>query len=259
MNKDFGLIQKYYSFELSEKELAQFKTRVEEDEKFSKLVMSYHKSQKEASNYYQSKEELERKEKWNKLLLKEELLFFKKKNSFIGFKGLAAASILLLVGITSLFYFFSENDNERWSKLLAEGKAMSPDLELTLLRGEVDNQEEKLFKDAHDFYLMEDYDAVIHLLKKVPEHDLHYEDAILLEAISHYRLGEYQHSLNVLNSFEDKVEQEALLLFYKSLNYLEQKEIEKAKEILIQLNTANQKISTKAKQLQQLIYQFQSE
>ncbi len=257
VDKDLTLIERYYNFLLSDSELKDFESRMEQDAVLTQKVLDYHLAHKTAREFYNSAEERERVMAWEKLLQGDKSKKNYAKRTYLGW----AAGILLLVGLWATSFWLKEDKPQNWSDLLVKAKTMTPDLNYRLLRGENPVLEEEILKDGYALLLSENYRKAIVLFSVVTVDDPYYEDALLLSAISHYELKEYQASLLTLSKMKAtaNTEQQIYLWWYESLNYLELRDVQKVRSALNQLKKQDGKIKEKADQLIQLIDQVEAE
>lgn len=255
MSNDIQFIQRYYQFDLSEEELNDFKNRMDSDEAFADLVLQYHSSQKTAADFYQSEEDQNRTANWESVIKGETPSEIKKPTGF-SYPWRIAATLLALIGISSLLFIVTGNDTDRWENLAEEAKEMSPKVEFLAMRGQdAENKEKTLVSDAYALYLSGEYPSAIKLFNKVADGSEYYSDAIFFTALSYYQEKKYDQFFSLLDSTEHnttpKLQQQ--LLWYKGLIYLEQQEIDKASNIFEDLSTADSELGNNSKGILQKI------
>lgn len=244
MSNEFQLIQRYYQFDLLEKELNDFRNRMDSDKAFARLVFHYHSSQKAAAEFYQSEEDRNRTANWERVL-KGETPFEQKKTPHFSYAWRIAATLLVLIGISSLLSLFAKNDSEKWANLAIEAKEMNPRVEFAAMRG----HEKSLITDAFALYHSGEYPSAIQLFNKVADDSEHYSDAILFTALCYYQEKEYDQFFSLLDTTERNLppKWQQQLLWYKGLIYLEQQEIDKASYIFEDLSIANTELGINSK------------
>lgn len=240
-NKDFTLIQQYYNLELGDAELQAFESRMQRDEVFSQQVLDFHESQHFAKKHYETKEELEREKSWQQTKTQTPSNTRTLPTRYLKL----AASVLILIGIWSLVNFFTNSEKEKWESLLVQANEAVPPLNYHTLRSSNLESTEELIVDGYDLLLEKNYADATVLFSKVPSSDQYYADALLLGAICNFKIGDYHTSLNLLAQLEsiNNSSQVKHLLWYKCLNYLELKELDKARFTLNQLTTGDRKES----------------
>jgi len=257
IDQDILLLEKYYRFKLSEEELQAFEEKVKTDESFAEKVMEYHRSQNDAAKFFQSAEESERDANWEKLWSEDEtgdVMPSQSRNRWVRW---AAAAMIIISGTWGLIYW-QGNAQLSLEEVLVEAKAIDAMPEYKTLRADPQQQ---LISDAYAFFQEANYAAAIILLEKVSPDETHYVDALMLNAISHYQLEQYeaaQEKLELVGAVVDD-EMKITVWWYQSLISIHLGNQAVARKMLSMIAESDHHLSKSAVHILDLLSQVQPE
>lgn len=229
-DKDIMLIERFFNLDLTDKEMEMFDQRLKKDPIFNSQVKNYKRSIDLIGKKFPDPDQKIRVEKWKQLANEDKK--YDNRVSRKQFISIAAAVLLVLI---SSWYFFSENNNNDLDILAIHAWNKNVGFSDYLLRNGTDNTSKTAVIDAFKLYKKKDYPSTIESLKKYNTSYLHYEDVLLLRALSLHKTGDSKKALKTLDSLLDyptkKLYDEAL--WYKGLIHLDLGELASAKKYLI--------------------------
>ncbi|MDY8136934.1 tetratricopeptide repeat protein [Aquimarina sp. 2201CG5-10] len=240
-DKDILLITRYFDLDLSEKEMKEFDQKLQHDSIFASKVNKYQNSIDLVNKSYRNTDQEARNKKWKELITETQT-----SNNTVYWKWIAgiAATIVLLV---SFWYFqpsLQKNDLDELTKQAWNKKVGFSDYSV---RNNTDINPKQIVTNAFKAYEKKDYQSALEILEKYVPPQSYYEDALLIRALSIYKMGKPKEAIQLLNSLVNyptgRLSKEAQ--WYKGLIYLDLNDIESAKKHLELPNNNNSEIQLK--------------
>jgi len=243
--KDITFIVRYMNFQLSEKELIAFEERMKTDEAFVEKVALYEVSEDTVRESFYTDKENERLQKWQIILEQKKNSILPNTNNipwkWIG--GIAAGFLLII----SLWHINRPLQKSELTALLEDSWNKKVGLDFNALRGTNIDAVKQIISSAFKEYEEGKYSEAMRILKKVNTSTTNYEDVLLLRGLSLYKIGSVELSLQTLDSLStySTGRKAKVALWYKGLIYLDQNEMELAKQFLKIPDTKNEEIKLK--------------
>ncbi|WP_158250463.1 tol-pal system YbgF family protein [Aquimarina sp. I32.4] len=239
-DKDIIFIIKYFELALSKEELFVFEERMHQDLEFYKKVKLYEKSNAVVVQKIQTQKEYNRIKEWNFLVMS----YQQKKSKEIQWKwigGMAAMFVLLFFSwkISNMSALKELALEEAWNKKIG--------LDYTMIRGDKDDDLDMVIYTAYIEYENKQYELAIDAIDSFDSSMRYYEDALLIKGLAYYRLGQPNKALRIMELLSGYPTQKKakVALWYQGLIYLNQGNIQKAKEFLELSNTFDSEIRLK--------------
>lgn len=228
-NNDISLIERYFNLDLSEKEIDEFDQRLQIDPEFASKVNSYHSSIALVDQSYPDQDNRQRHNKWSKLINNDNPS--SKNKSQLWLIGIAASIIV----ICTTWYYTSISQPNNIKVLTEKAWAKHVGFSDYQVRNSSEIKSKKTVIQSFKAYKNKKYTVAIATVKNHDPSVLYYEDALLIKALSTYKMGNHPDALETLDSLlklpSNRLKKEAL--WYKGLIYIDLNDLETAKKYLI--------------------------
>jgi len=235
----FELIEKYFSFELEEDELSEFDHLYKTYPEFQAAVHKYELAHNLVRKKYWSAGEQLVNEKRDHL---ERIAQLKVKRKISPLRLITiAASLLLFFGIFNWWIGTVKNNSDILSQSVLEVATLSTNLDP--IRSTVRSGETAQSSQIWEAYNRKDWNAIINSTP-IPENS---NPIILLTAIAHYHVGNYNRSIKILQSY--KLENNGMednILWWLAANNLQLKQYTSASANLEEIINKNYPTADKA-------------
>ncbi|WP_282089706.1 tetratricopeptide repeat protein [Aquimarina algiphila] len=241
-DKDIEYIEKFFNLELSEDELSVFEARLEKEPEFAQKLKNYRLSIDLVEKEYTSDTEKTREEKWRAIVKEEKDPKIIKLN-WKWIVGLAASFLLLFFG-----WQYIENTKQLdLAALTQDSWDKKIGLDYRMMRTTNHDSLQIIILNAFDAYEDKEYGKAYSILEPFIPTTIYYEDALLIRALSQYRLGNVEQSLRTLDTLSSfpSGKKAKVALWYQGLIYLDLGEKKAAQEFLLLPKSKDQNIKLK--------------
>lgn len=228
-DKDIELITRYFDLNLSEEELNSFEKRANEDADFLQKIKTYQESIAIVNDTFKDTDQEQRTKQWRSSISSEKDVH----QNPVLWKWIAsiAAGILVLI---STWYFVNAAKSPNLDQLTQQAWNKNVGFDYFKMREGNENTTRKTILNAFEKYEKGSFQDALALLKTINSSSLYYEDKLLIEALSLYRIGDLDNALKTLETLSNypsgKMAKEAL--WYQGLIYLDKKDTRTAKKFL---------------------------
>lgn len=224
-DKDYDLILRYHSYELSDKEMQAVLNRMDKDPEFETLVLGFDKFKEALRSNRKKNQQQQTIQEWKKLTQTN-----KPQPKIGAYKYLRAiAAVFLLVIATCVVFYTLYPPVNALEYTTSQIENEVNNLSLIAERGEAPDS---LLKIAYDAYEKGETMQVISLLRMESDSSSQQEDAQLFLGKIYLQEKEWASAINTLEPFKTSKQSRDIILWLQALAFVQNNQLVKARENL---------------------------
>lgn len=250
---DYELIQRFFEWELSDEERQAFEQRMESDTTFLQRIESYQAVDEQIElqfNQHENAKKQQLKRDWkNTKHEPTKVRPLAPRKRWLRMTGIAA-SLLLLIALT---WWLLPSTKHNSPQILAQTYYQKTGHQgVSTFRSSAEqNPTDKTLEKASTAFQAKQYGQALDMLKAIPSIYPLYHQVLLLRGQCYFGLGNWAEAIQQFQAVIDAPEggRKDLALWYQALTYLQQEEVERAKQNLENIVAERYPIAKEAEQL----------